>query len=668
MTAAGPRAAAPWRWQLMRQPVPGLDLQQDRCVDALLVWDLLTLFARHGGSARGSHWRVLLEFASVPAAAGLDAWCALPAAEGHQATLRHALAPSLARAPHSPVHTAVLPEALLPLLLAGVSAEVLLRFTWGAPCRPAPAEATPGRAADWPCAPEPGLVHTLGLVDDGCCLAHADFRSADGRSRIAALWDQEPASPAAAPWQRHAGTGGTPAYRYGAELARTAIEALLARHPGLGERAERALYAELGRPHWGAPQHRHGAAMMHLLAGRRALPPGEADAAHMPVLFAQLPADTVADTGGDALGFHVVDGARWIADRSRALATDPNAWRCTIALGLGAIAGPHDGSSMAEQALDQLAADARVSVVVAAGHGADAQVHAQARVRQDQPAVWWLRLPADKHEDSTVQIWLPADQPPERFQLVLQGPGLPASPLLQLGQAATLAQGDGLPVVGVVRAMKAAQGLRGHLILLAWAPTARRRDAAARPLAPAGLWQLTLQAAGPQPTVVHAWVERDDRPIGPRRRPQQARFEPAGPTAAQAELTPGPAPVMTLGSLANGLRCTVAAGHVLHGGRLNPASGRGPRRDAGREAPPLCFAPIDASPGRPGLPVPGFFSGQRSRAGGTTAAVPQVARWLAEGRLTDPATRWLRPALQLPQAVPAEARCLPPSDYADLDG
>jgi len=668
VTAAGAQTAAPWRWQLLRQPVPGLDLQRDHCVDALLVWDLLTQFARHGGPARGSHWRVLLEFAIAPAAAGLDDWCALPSAEGHQATLRHALAPSLARAAASPVHTALLPEALLPLLLAAVSGGVLLRFTLGAPCSPAPAEATPGRAASWPCTPEPGLVNTLGLVDHGCCLAHADFRDADGRSRIAALWDQETATLADAPWARHAGTGGAAPYRYGSELARPAIDALLARHPGLGERAERALYAALGRPQWGAPAHRQGAAMMHLLAGRRALPPGEADAARMPLLFAQLPAATVADPGGDALGFHVVDGARWIVDRSRALATDPNAWRCTIALGLGSLAGPHDGSSMAEQALDQLTADARVSVVVTAGHGADAQVHAQARVRQDQPAVWWLRLPADKHEDSVAQIWLPADQPPERFQLVLQGPGLPASPLLQLGQAATLAQGDGLPIVGVVRAMKAAQGLRGHLILLAWAPTARRRGASMRPLAPAGLWQLTLQAAGPQPAVVQAWLERDDRPFGPRRRPQQARFEPHGPPASRADPHPQLPPALTLGSLANGLRCTVAAGHELHSGRLSPASGRGPRRDTGPEAAPLCFAPINVGPSRPGLPVPGFFSGQRSRVAGTAAAAPQVARWLAEGRLTDPATRWLRPALHLPQAVPPEARCLPPPDCTDFSG
>jgi hypothetical protein len=654
----------PLRWQLHRQLGPGLDLQREHRIDVYLVWDLLSRHARHGGDQRPGHWHVLLEFASVPAPAALSAWCALQQTASHQTALRAALAASVARAPDSQVHTAVLADALLPLLLAGVSAGALRRFELGAPCAPVDPDEPP---QDWPLPPLAGLLNTLGLVAEGCNLAHADLRLADGSSRLLALWDQDPAAGPGATWQRHRVHRGAPAYRYGAELAQPTINRLLASHAHLGERAERQCYADLGRPGWGlAAGQARAAGLLHLLAGPRPLPPAEADARRMPLVVVQLPAAGPTGRVGAAQAVHVVDGARYIVERTRAMAADDGDWCTTVTLPAGPTAGPHDGSSMAELALDQLAADARVRLVVATGDAGLADRHALCAVNQQAAAVLWLKLPPGRRGDTFVQLWLPAGQPAERFQLQLQGPRLPPTPWLQACQAATLALPDALPVAGVVWPQQAAQGLNGHLVLLAIAPTARAPGLAPRPLAAAGLWRIELQAAGNTPATVHAWIDGDNPGDGPgdptdeflRGAAPQPRFV-TDPAATEGC---GPARSHTLCGLANGQRCTLAGGYTVSSRRPSADLAQGPRRGGTLFNPPaLCLAPTDASARQPGVAVAGFFSGQRRRLRGSAAAAAQVARWLAEGRLTDDAGRRLQPAPPGAPALPEGTRLIPPT-------
>lgn len=681
MTSASADAAAPPVWRLHAQLTPVLNLQQDSCVDAVLAWDLLTRFARHGGPSALDHWPVLLEFGLPRPAESMAAWCSLPETAPHRALLHAALAASLGRAADSVVHTALLPDALLPALLAGVRSGALRRFQLGQVTNAPATRSADQTPTTWPLTAPAGVLHTLGLIGDGCCLAHHDFRSPGGESRLLAVWDQTPEAPPRQPWQRYQHISGPPPYDYGMELAQPDLTELLARHSGLGEAQERLAYAAIDRPSWGAAGHRTGAGMMHLLAGTASqarplagqtdgsertasVSKGEHDAVRMPLIFVQLPCAGPGRSANDAMAMHMVDGARYIVERTHASAGEGSDWTTTLCIPPGAVTGPHDGSSMAELALDQLAADARVRLVVAAGDSADRGWHARQSVHQTSPGQFWLRLPPGRREDTLMQLWLPEGQSIERFQLQIKGPGLPASPLLRVGRAATLARPDQLPVAGVVWPTKAAQGLHGSLVLVALAATDAAPAAMRQTLCPPGLWLITLHAAGDAPADVHAWLDCADAPPahGGPPVPAQPRFERSGTQGAGqgGQLSTG----HSWGGLAHGQLCTVAMGYEQASLRVDSASANGPRRSAsahvaGANPRQQCYAPVSRSPSLPGLVVPGFFSGQISTLTGTRAAAAQVARWLAEDRLTEEANALLRPA-KGGGPLPEGARCLPP--------
>lgn len=213
---------------------------------------------------------------------------------------------------------------------------------------------------------------------------------------------------------------------------------------------------------------------------------------------------------------------------------------------------------MAEQALADLTADARVAVVVAAGNlPPRSRVHGQRLVQPGQPGRFTVRVPPGIQRDSFVESWLPTNAADAALLAVqvLAPPALGLAPLrLALGQSASLGP-MGKVQAGVVWARAVAQGLNGSLLLLAIAPTSPGPDpdrAQARP----GFWTVEISTQGQQALEVHGWVERDDVLIGSRRA-QQIRFEPdrqAGATAGYINNR------HTLTHLAHGAGVTVAGG------------------------------------------------------------------------------------------------------------
>ena len=666
------------RWQAEAVLPQGLSAREGR-LDAYLVWDLLSGFQRHAGPAdtaapSAERWLPLVaELAAPPAEvlatmAGADAATSLPA-----------LAALLGRwagpAGLSAIQTGIVPEALIPVLARAVADGRLLRFQLGAPCArplPAPLQPSPGLPTGLLESLPDGQLHTLGIIDDGCCLAHQDFRNAQGQSRLLWLWDQTPDAAAGAHWRRHgplqAGLGLAPAY--GMELSQPRINALLqdARTGQLGEAGERALYAALDRPGWGPPDHSHGARVMHLMAGPAPPPPAPTgplaqgykpppypepaavSAASLPIIFVQLPAQTIADTSGDSLALHVIDGARYIVGRSRDAAPAKAGWLSTLNISLGGIAGPHDGSSLAEQALDELAADARVRVVVSAGNAADRQrVHAQRSVSRQAPGDFFIDLPAGQAQHSFIECWLPdAGAAAEAWQISVTPPGAGApAALVAAGEVASLRTASGTAVACLVFARQVAQGLHGTMALLALAPTAPPQPAS--PVAPAGLWQLQLRCSAETAVEVHAWVERDDVLVG-RRQPQRTRFEFDARQPRDAQYVNDRC---TLSTLAQGQAVIAVGATVQSSNAIAPYSSQGPCRGLPLRDPVLHYAPGDRSPSQPGVLVAGFYSGQVAAIAGTSAAAPQVARRLVEtgsalapdaGSMTDPDGRPLAPA------------------------
>lgn len=646
------------RWRIEATLPQGLSASQGR-LDAYLVWDLLTGFQRHAdlpatGDAKtraaAERWLPLVaELASPPEPVLAEM------AQAEPATQMPALARLLSRwagpAGLSAIQTGIVPESMIPVLAAALAEGRLQRFQLGAPCAaPSAAPMEPAPASpDWLPA---GPLHTLGIIDDGCCVAHQDYRGAQGQSRLLWLWDQTPDAPAGSHWRRHAAgyAGQGWAVGYGMELSNPRIVALLQdpRYRQLGEAGERAFYAALERPQWGPPDHSHGARVMHLLAGPAQAPagpavptaavrqaptyPGALAAASLPIIFVQLPAQTIADTSGDSLAMHVIDGARYVVGRTRDAAAGAAEWASTLNISLGGIAGPHDGSSLAEQALDELAADARVRVVVSAGNAADRQrIHAQRSVARATPGDFFIDLPAAQAQDSFIEWWLPdAGEQAGAWQISVTPPGADASvAAVDAGQVASLRDGSGEPIACLVFARQVAQGLNGTLALLALAPTAVARPAGAtlpRAAAPPGVWQVQLRCSAETPAEVHAWIERDDVLIG-ERQPQRTRFEFDARQPRDGQYVNDQ---FTLSTLAQGRLVIAVGASVQSSNAMAPYSSRGPCRGQPLRDPLLHYAPGDRSPSQPGVLVPGFYSGQVAAIGGTSAAAPQVARRLVE--------------------------------------
>ncbi|HET8645198.1 MAG TPA: S8 family serine peptidase, partial [Vicinamibacteria bacterium] len=236
----------------------------------------------------------------------------------------------------------------------------------------------------------------MAFLDWGCDFAHPNFRTADGRTRLLALWDQ---GGVGAPGNR---------YGYGRIHDRAAIDRALTRPDP---------YAALGyHPCHSDPLGRgaHGTHVMDIAAGNGRLAgsaPGLAPEAEL--VFVQLAARTPArcDLGDSMRLLEAVDfvcgtaGARpWVAN-----------------LSLGRTGGPHTGRSLVERALDAVLEEAPGRFIAqSCGNYLDRHLHAEGWVRPGGVAALdWHLEPADLTPNE-LEVWYAGC---DRFEVELQAPG-----------------------------------------------------------------------------------------------------------------------------------------------------------------------------------------------------------------------------------------------------
>lgn len=506
--------------------------------------------------------------------------------------------------------SAVVDRVALPNLAQAIRFGVLRRFELALPRGPITDSlpATPVVAPDLQ--PETGqgkaiwhAEHVLGVVDDGCCLAHEQFRNA-GHSRFIYVWDQSSTGPANSFWKSAVDLP------YGTELTRGDVNRALEEAPALGQIGERRLYERIGRPQWGTEGRTHGAGVLHTIGDRR--DPGVAT---FPLVFVQLPTTTVADTSGGSLGRHVVDGARYIIRRAHQRSNEgglsPNV---TINLSLGSLAGPHDGNTIAELALAEMCVDQTTNIVIAAGNGATWNTHAVREVSPTRSGVFYLMVPPGNAREVYVEFWFGDGQ--ASYTIEVAAPEGLRSKALKPGEALKLVRGDQL-LGSLIFVRSAAQSPGCSISLLSLRPT-RGGDAP-----PYGVWTITVRSHGEASAEVHAWVQRNDV-ILPPRRAQRGHFLDDGSGYVRKE--------MTLGSIANGTGTVVAGAYRLSDRSVVDYSGKGPTRSAQGRRDVDAYGPSDIAPFQPGISVPGFYSGTEVRTSGTSIAAPRVARWVASGR------------------------------------
>ena len=412
------------------------------------------------------------------------------------------------------------------------------------------------------------------------------------------------------------------------------------------------------------PARKHGVGVLHAAVGKGVRNPhisgGTAvvvPTKKFPLIAVQFPSTAARDTSGGWLGFHVLDGVRYIIDRASAVAKRAvpasGKWDVVINVSFGGNAGPHDGTSVVECAMDELCDEysANVAIVLAAGNTHARRMHAHRSVTGGPvPGRFFVAVPPDKTSDTYVEIWIPESLAGvlDKLSLTVFSPDHATRPPLKVGSSAMWREGVNNTNVGdttaaLIFCKKVAQGDNGTMALLAIRPTAASRT---RSRALAGLWRVEVNldegVAGTHE--FHAWIERDDRLTGVRRT-QQAKFVDDGTgsvvSVPDAPTSPEQIDTFTMNGIAHGKQ-TFVAGGLYAQSRISAAppyahafvpryssAGPGVIVNGSTRRGPDFSAITDTSKSSVGLILSGALAGRSTRMSGTSIAAPRVSNYLA---------------------------------------
>lgn len=496
----------------------------------------------------------------------------------------------------------------------------------------------------------------LGLIDGGLALAHNHFLRPDGTPRVRHFWrqDHHVGGDAARPLDP-ARAGPTPDQMgYGHEITGTALQAAMADHMRGGLLDEEALYQHLQLRDLNHAAH-HGTHVMSLACGPRRLtdtlgnedtPPvwsaASDDASRCDLIAVQLDWSNVLDTSGGAMNVSILDGLLYILSRC---ADDA---KVVVNISWGTLAGPHDGTSVLEAAMDQLIelSGGRLQIVVPAGNGYQSRTHANQTLAPGESVTLGWRVHPDDRTQSFLELWLgdsalPAE-PVRDVAITVQPPGQPPLPAMLVGEAG-IWPSNKAPACALVFPRRSALGTQATCALLALAPTFSHQPGVTT--APFGLWQITVTNHGLNPLVLDAHVERDDMALGTHTGARQSYLEDAcydtsGGLESFIDDPENPTVIRrsgTFNSLSTGAR-TVAVGGIRHAAsafdpfaryspRLPDPDASRPQRPGVKRLPDR-LAVSDDSAVLWGVRGAGSRSGGVVRLVGTSAAAPQVAREL----------------------------------------
>lgn len=477
----------------------------------------------------------------------------------------------------------------------------------------------------------PKLV--IGVVDDGIAFAHDRFWSDDDKTRIEYFWDQLKPS-----FWGYLG--------FGTQFSRGDIATRMgnSRYGSLVDEDEvYRLSGHADHTKYGhkplASRATHGTHVMDLACSFPTRPtPGK-----LPIVAVQLPVATVEDTSGAKLGPQVFNGLFYILVKANAIGSVPLPVVANVSYGM--IAGPHDGESLLEVAMDQLVelCDPPLRVVLPAGNNHLSRCHANFDLKSDESRTLHWRVLPDDWTESQLEIWLPSSNGPP-VNITITAPDGKISSSISPGNQQLLLVGS--QIVGQVSYYPFGYAGTRAVLLLSLAPTGS--PSAGVPLSPAGLWQVQLtndSIGAVKLRDIHAWIQRDDTAPGYKRRGRQSYFD----DPAYRRYDDGGRPIEvdnascvkrkhTLNAIATGQKTIVIGGFRRSDWKATPDSARGPAIPPGRSGGlgrgPDAMWPSDEAPSHRGVLGAGTRSGSCVAMNGTSVAAPQAARWIANQWLT----------------------------------
>lgn len=411
----------------------------------------------------------------------------------------------------------------------------------------------------------------VGIIDWGIDFTHPNLLSERGGSRIEAIWDQRPID-----------GGGVRPYGYGRVLTRTQIEAAL---------AARDPFAALAYDPGDADVDDNGTHGTHVtdiaagtpFTGRGGVAPG-AD-----IVFVHLATES---TGPRSIG-NSVSLLEAIDFISRQAGDRP----CVINMSLGSHAGPHDGTTLVEQALDAFVVGRPGRAIVqSAGNYRRAPVHASGEIVADARSMFVWKVA--EHDDTTneLDLWYPGA---DRIAVKLIDPrGHVVARALPDGHGPIVVDGETLG--RFAHRTREPNNFDNHVAFVL-EPRGRTEE-----------WSVVVE-----PLLVesenprwHAWIERDEGGPG-----TQSRLRSSDLSSAS-----------TIGTIANGHHTIVVGAYDRRTGETASFSSAGPTRD-GRFKPDI-LAPGVAEIAARSVPSDGGDELLTSK-NGTSMAAPHVAGAIA---------------------------------------
>jgi hypothetical protein len=357
----------------------------------------------------------------------------------------------------------------------------------------------------------------MGLIDDGLCMASERFRTRRGNTRLMSAWIQHFEDAGLRPRL----------FDYGREINETEFNG------SLKQPDEDAFYRdiELFDPRfeeafWSQYRVTHATHVMDVAAG---FDPGSALAneRRRPIVAVQLPEVIVADGSGHSLGSYVLDGLRYIVERVEKAKQGLDPAPVVVNISYGNNAGPHDGMSDLERAMDEIVSTWHIAypkipfvIVLPAGNSFRAQGHARLRAadlaHHVAKSLRWQIHP-DDGTASLIEIWLPPGYPRSRHDLcslqITTPGGLNVAIATRGNQLAELVDDDGV-VLAQALYSPPSRGRPRAMFQICVAPTMDpvTINQFGRQPAPHGVWDLRVAATGlPKRSEIHAWIQRDDQ-------------------------------------------------------------------------------------------------------------------------------------------------------------
>jgi hypothetical protein len=442
----------------------------------------------------------------------------------------------------------------------------------------------------------------LAIIDDKVAIDHLQFKNSDGNSRIGLCWDQT----------SNLAHGHSAQRKFGYTL-------LKQNNLFVDQKNKRKAY--------------HGTHVAGL-AGGLADPFSRLNSTGRPINNERLDAASevdmavvmltklaVADTSGGALGVSVLDALTFLIENS------PNQAHLVVNLSFGHQAGPHNGTSILECAIEELIQIRKnfLTVVVPSGNSFDSQCHASYVLKaRGVESIVWRVLPDDK-TPSFLEIWMP--QTAQCAVTVIDPHGVQVQ-TSKLSNSHNNWGNNGNVTGGVWRSENPANANDRQMILIALAPT---RVGPGQSKSLSGDWIIRLENLSTTQKIqpLHAWVERDNSTFGDKPKGRQSYLVDNKNTRSTKNSLFSVSGVSGYGSMnaiATGSSVRVVGGYVFKSRRI--ASYSGAASIGGDVRAPDCVAPSDQSSLVKGILSCTNEATGRIRLSGTSAAAPLYTRKL----------------------------------------